>query len=311
MTNSCDRTDNGKWKLPIGDFWCPDTCGRCEQPCRDFLPEYCAHWASKDYCNPTVNYAYLGNLVIDLCPKSCGLCPGVRSRPAGGRRALAARSALSARTVPPGAAGDQLPPRCPSAADAPVVGQPTQPSQSTQPPRPTRAAKGTKSPKPAPTPKDDAKPAKSSAYQASPSGSRPSSDTRVVNWEQEMLGRINRQRAALKLAPLCVNAKLEAAARAHSRDQATMDTMTHVGSNGEHSWQRAADEGYSGTTAENVAEGFTSVQDVMDAWMVDESHKNNVADGAYQHVGFARAESDSGVTYWTQMFGSSTSDGCN
>jgi uncharacterized protein YkwD len=124
-------------------------------------------------------------------------------------------------------------------------------------------------------------------------------------WQNEMMGDLNAQRANAGLGPLVACGTLQAAADAHSQDQANMGQMTHSGSNGSNIGQRADGAGYAGwqTLGENVAYGFTSVDSVMNAWMNSPGHRANILNGAFTHVGLSEIASPSGVEYWTQDFG--------
>jgi uncharacterized protein YkwD len=120
-----------------------------------------------------------------------------------------------------------------------------------------------------------------------------------------MLGDLNAQRAAAGVGPLSPCGTLQAAADAHSQDQANMNSMTHSGSNGSDIGQRADGAGYTGwqTLGENVAYGFISVDSVMTAWMNSPGHRANILNPAFHDVGLGEVATPSGVEYWTQDFG--------
>jgi uncharacterized protein YkwD len=128
-------------------------------------------------------------------------------------------------------------------------------------------------------------------------------------WVEEMLARINAERAAVGAAPVQLCANLMEAAQAHSQDQAARSVMSHTGSDGSTMVQRAERAGYVRWTAlaENVAAGYTSVTSVMSGWMGSTGHRTNLLSTSYQHVGLGRAASGSGALYWTQDFGRSGS----
>jgi uncharacterized protein YkwD len=113
---------------------------------------------------------------------------------------------------------------------------------------------------------------------------------------------VNAARRQNGLADLTLNAQLTAAAQAHSLDQAKMQTMSHVGSDGSTFDQRLTRAGYRWwNAAENVAAGFTTVQSVFDAWMNSPGHRANIL-GPYVHFGAGAATGANGVIYWTTEF---------
>lgn len=89
----------------------------------------------------------------------------------------------------------------------------------------------------------------------------------ALKWHYSLLDLVNAARRKRGLRPLCLNAKLIAAAQAHANDQAAMRRMSHTGSDGSKVWHRVQRRGYSWYfVAENVAYGYPSVQDVFRAW---------------------------------------------
>lgn len=129
--------------------------------------------------------------------------------------------------------------------------------------------------------------------------------TATAAWVNEMLTRINAERATVGAAPLRLCTRLLNAAQLHSEDQAATSRMSHTGSNGSTMSQRVEAAGYLGWTnlAENVAAGYPTVASVMDGWMGSPGHRTNLLSGSYEHVGVGRAASSSGALYWTQNFG--------
>jgi uncharacterized protein YkwD len=133
--------------------------------------------------------------------------------------------------------------------------------------------------------------------------------TVAPTWVDEMLNRINAERAAVGAAPLRLCGRLNTAAQRHSEDQAATSRMSHTGSNGSTMRQRIEGAGYLGWTAlaENVAAGYGTVPSVMSGWMGSAGHRTNLLSPTYEHVGVGRAASASGTLYWTQNFGRSGS----
>ncbi len=116
----------------------------------------------------------------------------------------------------------------------------------------------------------------------------------------------NKERAAAKLPPLKANAKLEAAAKAHAKDMADHDKMTHEGADGSTPAQRVERAGYHFQNAgENVAEGQESDEEVMTAWMDSPPHKENILKPEFTEIGAACYVTKKGVSFWCVDFGRS------
>lgn len=113
----------------------------------------------------------------------------------------------------------------------------------------------------------------------------------------------NRERTKAGLPPLILEARLEEAARAHARDMADRDVMSHEGGDGSTPSQRVVRAGYHyASTGENVARGYRDVATVMQSWMDSPPHKKNVL-GDFTEIGVARVEAGDGVPYWCADFG--------
>ena len=90
--------------------------------------------------------------------------------------------------------------------------------------------------------------------------------------------------------------------RSHSIDQASMQTMTHTGSDGSSPGDRISRVGYpAGAWAENVAYGYNSCSAVMSGWMNSAGHKANILNKSVVHIGVASAASSNGTLYWTMV----------
>ncbi|MFO7546529.1 MAG: CAP domain-containing protein [Trueperaceae bacterium] len=100
-------------------------------------------------------------------------------------------------------------------------------------------------------------------------------------------------------APLRLEARLTAAAGAHSQDMHDHGFMSHTGSDGSDVVRRVERQGYTWSAlAENVAAGFTSPEDVVAAWLGSPGHCINIMNPAYTELGPGNA----GV-FWTLVFG--------
>ena len=119
---------------------------------------------------------------------------------------------------------------------------------------------------------------------------------------------INSYRKKNGLKPLKLNAKLTAAAKAHSRDLAKWDRISHYGSDGSNPWDRVKRTGYSPRlAAENVGTGQVTFDEVMRGWQESEGHNKNLLLADAREAGLAlvndpRTEFKS---FWTLVLGSS------
>ncbi|MFT3851885.1 MAG: CAP domain-containing protein [Ilumatobacteraceae bacterium] len=110
----------------------------------------------------------------------------------------------------------------------------------------------------------------------------------------------NQARAEAGVAPVVEDGRLDAAAGAHSADQAARSTMTHTGADGSNPGQRMTAAGFKWQTwGENVAAGQTSAAQVVQAWLNSPGHRTNMLNGAYSSIGIGVATGPNGVLYWT------------
>jgi uncharacterized protein YkwD len=115
----------------------------------------------------------------------------------------------------------------------------------------------------------------------------------------DVVAMVNEERESAGCSPVTVDARLTKAAQGHSQDQADRGEMTHTGSDGSTPGQRATRAGYRWSRiGENVAMGTRSPQRVMELWMNSPSHRDNILNCAFRHIGVAQVNG-----YWTQDFG--------
>ncbi|KAF1773105.1 CAP domain [Phytophthora cactorum] len=129
-----------------------------------------------------------------------------------------------------------------------------------------------------------------------------------------LLAAVNKERAAVGLPSLCMNTKLQSAAQKHSNDMAANNFMSHTGSNGSSMSQRITASGFKWTAiAENVAAGQKDVTTVMQAWMNSAGHKKNILGSKYKMFGCGYAYNANSIykRYWTQEFGTGSSESCS
>ena len=118
---------------------------------------------------------------------------------------------------------------------------------------------------------------------------------------------INQYRAEKKLRPLKLNAELTAAAKAHSRDLAKWDRISHYGSDGSNPWDRVKRTGYKAKlAAENVGTGQATFEEVLKGWKESPGHNKNLMLGDAEHMGIALVNDPKTEfkSFWTLVLGS-------
>jgi hypothetical protein len=107
---------------------------------------------------------------------------------------------------------------------------------------------------------------------------------------QQLLILTNQQRQNNNLPPLTDNSELDQAAANKAADMFSKDYWAHNAPDGTTPWVFIKNTGYNYIYAgENLARGFNSASDVINAWMNSPEHRQNVLSPNYQNVGFAVA----------------------
>lgn len=128
----------------------------------------------------------------------------------------------------------------------------------------------------------------------------PQLDSKVLNYEAEVVRLVNEVRAENGLAPLTVNWELSRVARYKSQDMKDKGYFSHTSPTYGSPFQMIRNFGLSYRTAgENIARGYATPQAVMDGWMNSPSHKANILKASYKQIGVGYVAQGS---YWTQQF---------
>lgn len=114
----------------------------------------------------------------------------------------------------------------------------------------------------------------------------------------------NAQRTKAGCKALTVNANLLKAARGHSRYMATTGTFSHIGSGKSTFVSRAKAAGYTAARSENIAYGYRSASEVVNAWMKSPGHRKNLLDCGARTFAVGVSYATDGTPYYTQDFGS-------
>jgi uncharacterized protein YkwD len=122
--------------------------------------------------------------------------------------------------------------------------------------------------------------------------------------ESAVLDRANAERAKAGCAPLRWSSRLHVAARGHSEDMARSGNLSHTGSDGSTMRERIDAAGYRWSKiGENVAAGQPTAAQVVADWMTSPTHRANILDCDFVHLGVGFARNSGGTAYWTQDFG--------
>ncbi len=117
---------------------------------------------------------------------------------------------------------------------------------------------------------------------------------------------INKYRREKGLKPLKLNAELTSAAKAHARDLARWDRISHYGSDGSNPWDRVKRAGYKARlAAENVGTGQVSFQEVLKGWKESPGHNKNLLLPDAEHMGIALVQDNKTEfkSFWTLVIG--------
>ncbi len=118
---------------------------------------------------------------------------------------------------------------------------------------------------------------------------------------------INGYRKEKGLKPLKLSPELTEAAKAHARDLAKWDRISHYGSDGSNPWDRVKRTGYKARlTAENVGTGQIDFTEVMKGWKESPGHNKNLLMNDADHMGVALVQDPKSEfkSFWTLVIGS-------
>ena len=100
--------------------------------------------------------------------------------------------------------------------------------------------------------------------------------------------------------PLTWNEKLEKAAIDHSNDMFQKKYFSHIEPDGSNGGDRMLHAGYAWKFyGENIAEGYTTEQQVVESWLHSPDHCKNMMSPNFKEMGIGRSGN-----YWTQDLGS-------
>ncbi|OLT14666.1 hypothetical protein BJF78_17690 [Pseudonocardia sp. CNS-139] len=116
----------------------------------------------------------------------------------------------------------------------------------------------------------------------------------------ELVAATNRARDAAGCDPVAVDPDLTATAQAHAEDMARNEYFSHTSEDGTSSGERITEGGGYAATGENIASGYPTVAEVMEAWMGSASHRTVIENCGYVAIGVGYVARGH---HWVQDFG--------
>ncbi|MFC4067245.1 CAP domain-containing protein [Actinoplanes subglobosus] len=113
----------------------------------------------------------------------------------------------------------------------------------------------------------------------------------------------NRERQEAGCPALTVDGQLVTASLRQSNYMARTRLFSHVWRDGSTFVDRSEDAGYQQPAGENIAWGYRSAPEVVDAWMASPGHRRNILNCKAKSFGAGVAFAVDGTPYYTQVFG--------
>lgn len=122
------------------------------------------------------------------------------------------------------------------------------------------------------------------------------------NIESEVLRLVNIERTKEGLSPLKISNELSSLANKKSQDMADNNYFSHTSPTYGSPFDMMRQFGINYTSAgENIAQGYSSAESVMNGWMNSPGHRANILSSKFGTLGVGYVD-QGGTTYWTQMF---------
>ena len=128
-----------------------------------------------------------------------------------------------------------------------------------------------------------------------------SSDSNTHPYFKQVVDLVNAERAKEGLAPLSVNAKVQAAAQVRAMESEKL--FSHTRPDGSSFATALKEQGVSYRRAgENIAWGQRTPQQVVNAWMNSAGHRANIMNPNFTTIGVGYYQNANGTNYWCQLF---------
>ena len=122
----------------------------------------------------------------------------------------------------------------------------------------------------------------------------------MLAFEAEVIRLVNEQRTKNGLKPLKANWELSRIARYKSQDMADNNYFSHTSPTYGSPFQMMKQFGITYRSAgENIAQGYSTPQAVVNAWMNSPGHRANILNASYTQIGVGYVSQGN---HWTQMF---------
>ncbi|MFF3744601.1 sigma-70 family RNA polymerase sigma factor [Streptomyces kronopolitis] len=159
----------------------------------------------------------------------------------------------------------------------------------------------THSPSPSPTPTPTRKPSHSPSPSPAPTAPRtPTPSATPPDLEEQVTALVNARRARAGCRPLRIDRRLHTAAQRHSADMAARDYYEHDTPDGTGPDARITAAGFRWSSwGENLHRGPRTAAAVVNDWMGDPMHRDNLLDCKFTAVGVGVVQG-SGGPWWTQ-----------
>ncbi|MDO6590431.1 CAP domain-containing protein [Loktanella sp. D2R18] len=131
------------------------------------------------------------------------------------------------------------------------------------------------------------------------------SDAAAVQFR--MLDSVNALRARAEVAPVELNAQLNAAAATHARDMSVQNRPWLFGSDGSSPLDRARRAGFQGRLlGENISESYESELQTLAAWMAQSDTRAVILDPNARAMGISWYQESTGKLWWSMNFGTAS-----
>ncbi|MCY9005054.1 CAP domain-containing protein [Peribacillus frigoritolerans] len=148
--------------------------------------------------------------------------------------------------------------------------------------------------------KPAAKPAAPEVTPDKSTDKKPETSSELSAFEQEVVKLTNAEREKQGLAALKIDTELSKVARIKSQDMKDKNYFDHNSPTYGSPFDMMKQFGISYKTAgENIAQGQQTPEEVVQAWMNSQGHRENIMNPSFTHIGVGYVESGN---YWTQQF---------
>jgi uncharacterized protein YkwD len=124
------------------------------------------------------------------------------------------------------------------------------------------------------------------------------SNEQTKTFRQEVCILVNEVRVGMGLNPVTLKAKLSRVSQNHAAEMFTNNFLEHTDISGREPTDRIrASSIFFSSSAENIARGQETPEEVMNAWMNSPAHKANIINSAFKNMGVGFHQK-----YWVQNF---------